>query len=66
MCLAGINGILLSFGAANANFEWDDPRKMNSGRLGCLGSLLAALFLPLAFGLFIAPLWIAAAFQLPH
>lgn len=65
MCLAGMNGILLGFGAVGANFEWEDPRKMNSGNMGCLGSILAGLFLPLAFGLFIGPLWIAAIFQLP-
>ena len=65
MCLAGMNGILLAFGAVNANFDWEDPRKINSGRMGCLGSILAALFLPLAFGFFVAPLWIAAVFQFP-
>ena len=65
MCLAGINGILLAFGVANANFDWDDPRKMGSGRMGCLGAILAGLFLPISFGLFIGPLWITAAFRLP-
>jgi hypothetical protein len=65
MCLAGMNGILLGFGSAGANFEWEDPRKMNSGNMGCLGSILASLFLPLSFGLFIGPLWIVSAFQFP-
>ncbi|HEY3313376.1 MAG TPA: hypothetical protein VGK00_17170 [Anaerolineales bacterium] len=65
MCLAGMNGILLSIGAVNANFEWEDPRKINSGRMGCFGMFLTALFLPLAFGTFIAPLWVAAALKQP-
>jgi ABC-2 type transport system permease protein len=64
MCLAGMNGILLGFGAAGANFEWEDVRKINSGTMGCLGSILTGLFLPLAFGLFIGPLWVAAVFHL--
>lgn len=65
MCLAGMNGILLGFASASPNFKWEDPRKMNSGNMGCLGSILAGLFLPLSFGLFIGPLWIVAAFQFP-
>ena len=65
MCLAGMAGILVSFGAAGANFNWEDPRRMNSGRMGCLGMILTFLFAPITFGLFIAPLWFAAAFQLP-
>ncbi|HAE60158.1 MAG TPA: hypothetical protein DCG54_11825, partial [Anaerolineae bacterium] len=65
MCLAGMNGILLGFGSLSPNFAWEDPRKMNSGNMGCLGSILAGLFLPLSFGLFIGPLWVVAAFQFP-
>ncbi len=65
MCLAGMNGIQLGFGALTANFDWEDPRKINSGRMGCLGSILTGLFLPFGFSLFIAPLWVVAALQLP-
>ena len=65
MCLAGMNGILLSFGVAGANFSWDDPRKMNSGVMGCFGQLVTMLYLPLAFGLFIAPLGIVGLLELP-
>ncbi len=66
MCLAGMNGILLSFGVLGANFKWEDPRKMSAGGLGCLGQFLTMLYLPLAFGLFIGPLWLATAFNLPQ
>jgi hypothetical protein len=66
MCMAGMTGILLSFGVAGANFNWEDPRKMTSGKMGCLGALMVVLFLPVAFGMFMGPLWITTAFhQLP-
>jgi ABC-2 type transport system permease protein len=65
MCLAGMNGILLGFGAAGAKFDWDDPRKMNAGTMGCLGQVVTMVFVPLAFGLFIGPLWLTSAFNLP-
>ncbi len=65
MCLAGMAGILLAFGVAGANFTWDDPRKMNAGTMGCLGQVLTMLYLPISFGLFIAPLGIAQFLELP-
>jgi ABC-2 type transport system permease protein len=66
MCLAGMNGVLLAFGVLGANFKWEDPRKMSAGSLGCLGQFLAMLYLPLAFGLFIGPLWLVSAFNWPQ
>jgi hypothetical protein len=66
MCLAGMNGILLAFGVLGANFKWEDPRKMSAGGLGCLGQFLTMLYLPLAFGLFIGPLWLVSAFNIPQ
>lgn len=66
LCLAGLSGILMGFGAAGANFRWDDPRRMNAGGLGCLGQVVTMLFLPIGLGLFLAPVLTATAFQLPH
>jgi ABC-2 type transport system permease protein len=66
MCLAGMNGILLAFGTLGANFKWDDPRKMSAGGMGCLGQFLAMLYLPIAYSLFIGPLWLVSAFNLPQ
>src|SRR6185369_11117428 len=66
MCLAGMCGILVGFGAAGANLNWEDPRRMNAGGLGCLGMILTALFVPIGFGLFILPLWIVSLFQMPE
>ena len=64
MCLAGMAGILLAFGVMGANFAWDDPRKINAGGMGCLGQLLTVFYLPIAFGLFIAPLGLTRLFDL--
>jgi hypothetical protein len=66
MCLAGMNGILLAFSVAGANFNWTDPRRMNAGATGCLGQFLTAMFLPLSFGFFIGPLLLVSLFQWPQ
>jgi len=66
VCLAGMSGILVGFGAAGANLTWDDPRKMNAGSLGCLGTFLTALFVPVSVGFFLGPLALTALFQLPE
>jgi ABC-2 type transport system permease protein len=65
LCLAGMVGILLAFGVLGANFNWDDPRKMSGGAMGCLGQIVAMLYVPLAFGLFIGPVAVAAWAGLP-
>jgi hypothetical protein len=66
MCLAGMNGILLAFGAAGANFNWTDPRRMNAGTTGCLGQFLTALSLPISFGFFIGPLLLVSVSNWPQ
>ena len=65
LCLAGMAGILLSFGVAGANFTWEDPRRMNSGMMGCFGQIITILYLPISFGLFIAPLGFAQLLDYP-
>jgi hypothetical protein len=65
LCLAGMAGILLSFGVAGANFTWEDPRRMNSGMMGCFGQIITVLYLPLSFGLFVAPLGFAPFLKFP-
>jgi hypothetical protein len=65
LCLAGTAGILLSFGVAGANFTWDDPRKMNAGTMGCLGQIVTMIYVPVSFGLFIAPLGFAQLLEFP-
>ncbi|MFT3891330.1 MAG: hypothetical protein QM730_06825 [Anaerolineales bacterium] len=65
MCLAGMNGILLAFGVAGANFNWEDPRRMNAGAMGCFGQIVTMLFVPISFGFFIAPLGFAEFLNFP-
>jgi hypothetical protein len=65
MCLAGMTGILLSFGVAGANFTWEDPRRMSGGAMGCLGQIVSMLYLPISFGLFVAPLGLANVLKFP-
>jgi hypothetical protein len=65
MCLAGMAGILLAFGVAGANFTWEDPRKMNSGAMGCFGQIVTIIYLPISFGLFVAPLGVVQFLEMP-
>jgi hypothetical protein len=65
MCLAGMAGILLSFGVIGSNFTWDDPRRMSGGATGCLGQILTMIYLPIGFGLFVVPLVMAQFLELP-
>ncbi len=39
---------------------------MSAGNLGCLGQFLTMLILPLAFGVFIGPLFLVNLFQWPQ
>jgi hypothetical protein len=65
LCLAGMAGILLTFGVLGTNLTWDDPRKINSGTMGCLGQIVTMLYTPLSFGLFIGPLGLASLLGFP-
>ena len=65
LCLAGMAGILLAFGVLSANFTWDDPRRTGGGAMGCLGQVLAMLYVPVAFGCFIGPIALASLLHLP-
>ncbi len=66
LCVAGLDGILLSLGAAGANFKWEDPRRMNAGGLGCLGQIVTLVFMPIGLALFIGPVLLVVALQLPQ
>lgn len=55
LCIAGVDGINLTFGVAGANFDWDDPRHMVSGLNGCFGALASIGFLFVGLALFLAP-----------
>ncbi len=66
LSLAGMNGVMTAFGVAGANFNWDDPRKMNAGSIGCLGQFVTMLILPIALALFVVPLGVVIALEIPQ
>jgi ABC-2 type transport system permease protein len=55
LCIAGNVGVNLTFGIVGANLNWDDPRHMQRGTAGCLGSLVTFIYLPLSLILFFGP-----------
>jgi ABC-2 type transport system permease protein len=55
LCIAGVDGINLTFGVYGANFNWDDPRHMVSGLTGCFGALASIAFLLIGLALFLVP-----------
>jgi ABC-2 type transport system permease protein len=52
LCIAGSVGINLAFGVVSARLDWDDPRRMNSGSAGCIGSLVSFLYIGLSAVIF--------------
>jgi ABC-2 type transport system permease protein len=65
LAIGGNAGINLAFGIIGANFEWEDPRKMQRGASGCLSVIASMVYLPLCLGLFFGPAIILTALQLP-
>jgi hypothetical protein len=55
LCIAGVDGINLTFGVAGANFDWEDPRHMVRGLNGCFGAIASIGFLLFSLALFLAP-----------
>ncbi|HLC35273.1 MAG TPA: hypothetical protein VJJ70_09810 [Anaerolineales bacterium] len=55
LALAGGAGVHLAFGVAGANLEWEDPRHMVRGSVGCIGSFAGMAYVALAAACFIGP-----------
>jgi ABC-2 type transport system permease protein len=55
LSVAGITGLNLAFGIIGANFEWDDPRRIPQGALGCLGFLVSGICLLICLMFFFGP-----------
>jgi hypothetical protein len=66
LAVAGADGLNLAFGVAGVNLEWDDPRKMTSGGIGCLGILVGMIYLAVGLVLFFAPLAIFGLLRWPQ
>jgi hypothetical protein len=61
---AGLAGLNLAFGVVGANFDWEDPRRMNAGSAGCLGAILSMVYIVVALGCFILPPVLFSGFHL--
>jgi ABC-2 type transport system permease protein len=55
LALAGAVGVNLAFGVAGANLEWEDPRHMVRGSVGCIGSFAGMAYMALVAAFFIGP-----------
>jgi ABC-2 type transport system permease protein len=66
LIVAGADGLNLAFGVAGANLEWDDPRKMTSGGIGCLGTIVGLIYLVVSLVFFIGPMVIFGLLRWPQ
>jgi ABC-2 type transport system permease protein len=66
LCIAGTAGLNLAFGVAGANFDWEDPRRMNRGSAGCLGALASIIYLVAGLALFFGPAVLAGVLGFPE
>ncbi len=55
LCIAGATGVNLAFGVAGVNLEWEDPRQMMRGPMGCIGMLVSFAYLGVTLILFFGP-----------
>jgi ABC-2 type transport system permease protein len=55
LILAGLGGINLAFGVRGANLTWTDPRKMENGVAGVLGTIASIVYQLAALLLFFGP-----------
>jgi ABC-2 type transport system permease protein len=55
LTVAGVTGLNLAFGVIGANFEWEDPRRISQGALGCLGALVSGFCLLVCLLFFFGP-----------
>ncbi|WP_162787770.1 putative ABC transporter permease subunit [Anaerolinea thermolimosa] len=60
---AGLVGLFMALGVPRSKFDWEDPRQTNT--VGCLGSLIGFAYLPVCFGLFIGPVFLANLLKFP-
>jgi ABC-2 type transport system permease protein len=55
LTVAGVTGLNLALGVIGANFEWEDPRRISQGALGCLGALVSGFCLLVCLLFFFGP-----------
>lgn len=55
LIIGGLTGVNLVFGVLGARFDWEDPRQMTQGSMGCLSGLIGFIHLPVSLLLFFGP-----------
>jgi ABC-2 type transport system permease protein len=65
LCYAALTGVGLAFGVVGANLDWDDPRRMVRGTVGCLSSIASIAALGICLLLFVGPVFAAGLIGLP-
>ena len=65
LTVAGMAGLNLAFGVIGANFEWEDPRRISQGALGCLGALVSGFSILVCLIFFFGPPTLFELFDLP-
>jgi ABC-2 type transport system permease protein len=65
LCIAGNAGINLGFGIFGANMNWEDPRQMQRGAVGCVGALVSVIYMGVSLALFFGPAVILSLFKVP-
>jgi len=63
--IAGNTGLNLAFGVIGVNLDWDDPRHMMRGGVGCLGSMGSLAYLPVSLLFFFGPPVVLSLLGLP-
>ena len=63
LILAGATGINLAFGVLGANFNWEDPRRITNGSVGCLGAIVSMVYLLASLATFFGPLLLVNALR---
>ena len=64
--IAGLTGIMLTFGIVGAKLDWSDPRRMTTGSAGCLSAIVGIVYIGLAWLFFFVPPTLFAVFGLPE
>ncbi len=66
LVISGLTGVNLVFGVLGARFDWEDPRHMTQGSMGCLSGLISFIHLPLTLLLFFGPPVAASLLRQPE
>lgn len=65
LTFAGTAGVNLAMGVKGTKLDWDDPRKMTQGTVGCLNTIISMGIIPLLLAFFFLPPIAFALLKLP-